>query len=66
MGLGRILLWLNIFAVPTLAVCAMAGIWVGVVAGVVNFLNALYLDMRVRPKLERLSRVVDRLLRSWG
>jgi hypothetical protein len=66
MALGRVLLWLNTFAVPTLVVCAVAGIWVGVVAGVVNFLNALYLDMRVRPKLERLSRVVDRLLKSWG
>ena len=66
MDLGRILLWLNTFVVPTLIVCAVAGLWVGIVAGAVSFVNAWYLDMRVRPKLERLSKVVDKFLRSWG
>jgi O-antigen ligase len=66
MGLGRILLWLNTFVVPTLVVCTIAGIWVGVVAGVVSFLNAWYLDRRVVPKLERLDKVIDKILKSWG
>ena len=66
MGLGRVLLWLNVFVVPTLVVCAVAGLWVGVVAGIVNFMNALYLDVRIRPKMERMIRVLDRFLRSWG
>ena len=66
MGLGRILLWLNVFVVPTLVVCAVAGLWVGVVAGIVNFMNALYLDVRIRPKMERMIRVLDRFLKSWG
>jgi hypothetical protein len=66
MGLGRILLWLNVFVVPTAVVCAVAGMYVGAVAGVVNFLNAWYLDVRVRPKLEKLGKVLDKLLRSWG
>ena len=66
MALGRILLWLNTFIIPTLVVCAVAGLWVGVVAGIVNFMNALYLDVRIRPKMERLIRVLDRFLKSWG
>jgi len=66
MALGRVLLWFNMFIVPTLVIYAIAGFWVGLVAGVVNFLNAWYFDSRIRPKLERLSRVVDKLLRSWG
>jgi hypothetical protein len=66
MALGRVLLWLNVFVVPTLVVCAVAGFWVGAVAGVVNFLNAWYFDVRVRPKLERLGKVLDRFLRSWS
>jgi capsular polysaccharide biosynthesis protein len=66
MGLGRVLLWLNVFVVPTAVVYSVAGMYVGVVAGVVNFLNAWYLDVRVRPKMERLSKVLDRFLRSWG
>jgi Na+/H+ antiporter NhaC len=66
MALGRVLLWLNMFVIPTLIVYALVGFWVGLVAGAVNFLNAWYFDSRIRPKLERLSRVVDKLLRSWG
>jgi hypothetical protein len=66
MALGRVLLWLNMFVVPTLVVYAVAGPYVGLVAGAVNLLNAWYFDARVRPKLERLSRVVDKFLRSWG
>jgi hypothetical protein len=66
MALGRVLLWLNVFVVPTAVVYAVAGPWVGVVAGVVNFLNAWYFDVRVRPRLERLSEVVDKFLKSWG
>ena len=66
MGLGRVLLWLNVFVVPTAVVYSVAGMYVGVVAGVVNFLNAWYLDVRVRPKMERLSKVLDKFLRSWG
>jgi capsular polysaccharide biosynthesis protein len=66
MALGRILLWLNTFIVPTLVVYAVAGFYVGLVAGVVNFLNAWYLDRRVRPRLEALSRMVDKVLKSWG
>ena len=66
MALGRVLIWLNVFIVPTLIVCAVAGVYVGLVAGAVNFVNAWYLDMRVRPKLERLSKVVDKFLRLWG
>ena len=66
MGLGRVLLWLNTFIIPTLIVCAVAGFWVGVVAGVVNFLNAWYLDARVRPRLERLSKVMDKFLKLWS
>jgi len=66
MALGRILMWLNVFVVPTLVVYAVAGVYVGMVAGVVNFLNAWYLDVRVRPRLERLSRVIDKFLKSWG
>jgi capsular polysaccharide biosynthesis protein len=66
MGVGRVLLWFNVFVVPTLVIYAVAGFWVGLVAGVVNFLNALYIDTKIRPKLERLSKVLDRFLRSWG
>jgi len=66
MALGRVLLWLNTFVVPTLVVYAVAGPYVGAVAGVVNFLNVWYLDVKIRPKLERLSKVVDKFLRSWG
>jgi len=66
MGLGRVLLWLNVFVVPTAVVYSVAGMYVGVVAGVVNFLNAWYLDVRVRPKMERLNKVLDRFLRSWS
>jgi len=66
MGLGRVLTWLNMFVVPTLVVYSIAGLWVGIAAGVVNFLNAWYFDRRVRPKLERLSKVLDKFLKSWG
>jgi len=66
MGLGRVLLWLNVFVVPTAVVYSVAGVYVGLVAGVVNFLNALYLDARVRPKMERLSKVMDKFLKSWS
>jgi hypothetical protein len=66
MGLGRVLLWLNVFVVPTLVVYSIGGVWVGVVAGVVNFLNAWYFDRRVRPRLEKMSKVIDKFLRSWG
>ena len=66
MGLGRVLLWLNVFVVPTAVVYSVAGMHVGVIAGVVNFLNAWYLDAKVRPRLERLSKVVDKFLKSWN
>jgi len=66
MALGRVLLWLNVFVVPTAVVFAVAGPYVGFVAGAVNLLNAWYFDRRVRPKLERLFKVVDKFLRSWG
>jgi len=65
MGLGRVLLWLNVFVVPTAVVYSVAGVYVGLVAGIVSFLNALYLDAEVRPRLERLGRVVDKFLKSW-
>ena len=63
MAVGRILLWLNVFVAPTLIVYAVAGLWVGLAVGAVNFFNALYLDVKVRPKLERLSKLLDKLLR---
>ena len=66
MGLGRVLLWLNVFVVPTLVVYSVGGVWVGVVVGVVNFLNAWYFDVKLRPKLEKISKVLDKFLRSWG
>jgi len=66
MGLGRILLWLNTFIIPTLLIYSIAGMYVGVAAAVVNFLNAWYFDVKVRPKLERLSKVLDKFLKSWG
>jgi len=66
MGLGRVLLWLNMFVVPTAVVYSVAGMYVGVAVGVVNFLNAWYIDVRVRPRLERLSKVLDRFLKSWS
>jgi hypothetical protein len=66
MALGRILLWLNVFVVPTAVVYAVAGPYVGAVAGVVNFMNALYIDRRVRPKLEKINKILDKFLRSWG
>ena len=65
MGLGRILIWLNVFVVPTLVIYSIGGIWVGVIVAVVNGINAWYLDMKVRPKLERLSRMLDKFLKSW-
>jgi len=65
MGLGRVLLWLNVFVVPTLVVYSVGGVWVGVVAGAVNLVNAWYIDRRIRPRLERLGRVLDKFLRSW-
>jgi len=55
-----------VFVVPTAVVYSVAGMYVGVAAGVVNFLNAWYFDTRVRPRLERLSKVLDRFLKSWG
>jgi hypothetical protein len=64
-GLGRALLWLNVFVIPTLVVCAVAGVYVGIVAGVVNFLNAWYADRKIRPALERLERVINKILKSW-
>jgi len=66
MGLGRVLLWLNMFVVPTAVIYSVAGMYVGVAVGVVNFLNAWYIDVRVRPRLERLSKVLDRFLKSWS
>jgi hypothetical protein len=66
MALGRVLLWLNVFVVPTLVVYAVAGPWVGLVAGIVNFMNAWYFDVKIRPKLERLGEVLDRFLKSWS
>jgi hypothetical protein len=66
MGLGRILLWLNTFIIPTLVIYSVAGLWVGIAAAVANFLNALYFDFKVRPKLEKLGKVVDKFLKSWG
>ena len=66
MAVGRVLLWLNVFVVPTLIVCAVAGPYVGFVAGAVNLLNAWYFDRRVRPRLERLFKVVDKVLKAWG
>ena len=66
MGLGRVLLWLNVFVVPTAVVYSVAGVYVGLVTGIVSFLNALYLDTEVRPRLERLSRAVDKFLKSWS
>jgi len=66
MGLGRVLLWLNVFVMPTLVVYSVGGVWVGVVVGVVNFLNAWYFDVKLRPKLEKISKVLDKFLRSWG
>ena len=66
MAVGRVLLWLNVFVVPTLIVCAVAGVYVGLVAGAVNFVNAWYFDRRVRPRLERLFKVVDKVLKAWG
>jgi hypothetical protein len=66
MGLGRVLLWLNAFVVPTAVVYSVAGLYVGLVAGVVNFLNAWYFDVKVRPRLERLGKVVDKFLKSWS
>ena len=66
MGIGRVLLWLNMFVIPTLIVYSVAGMYVGVAAGVVNFLNAWYFDFKVRPRLERLGKVVDKFLKSWG
>jgi hypothetical protein len=65
MTLGRILLWLNVLVVPTAVVWVVAGPYVGTVAGVVNFLNAWYFDRRVRPKLEKLAKVLDRFLKQW-
>ena len=65
MGLGRVLLWLNTFVVPTAVIYSVAGMYVGIVAGVVNFLNAWYIDVRVRPRLERLGKALDRFLKSW-
>jgi hypothetical protein len=65
MGIGRILLWLNMFVVPTLVVYAVAGPYVGAVAGVVNFLNAWYFDVKIRSRLERLFRAIDKFLRVW-
>jgi len=66
MGLGRVLLWLNVFVVPTAVIYVVAGPYVGVAVGVVNFLNAWYFDVKVRPKLEKISRVLDKFLKSWG
>jgi hypothetical protein len=43
----------------------MAGLYVGVAVGVVSFLNAWYFDRKVRPKLEKISRLLDKFLRSW-
>jgi capsular polysaccharide biosynthesis protein len=54
------------FVVPTAVVYAVAGLYVGLVAGVVNFLNAWYFDTKVRPRLERLSKAVDKVLKAWG
>jgi len=65
MGLGRVLLWLNVFVVPTAVIYVVAGPYVGVVVGVVNFLNAWYIDAKLRPKLEKISRLLDKFLRSW-
>jgi len=66
MGLGRVLIWLNVFVVPTAVIYVVAGPYVGIAVGAVNFLNAWYFDTRVRPKLEKISRVLDKFLKSWG
>ena len=64
-GLGRLLLWLNTFVVPMTVTYVMAGMHAALIVGVVGLLNAWYLDRRVRPKIERLSKVLERILRSW-
>jgi capsular polysaccharide biosynthesis protein len=66
MALGRILIWLNVFVVPTAVIYAVAGFYVGIAVGVINFLNAWYFDVKVRPKLEKISRLLDKFLKSWG
>jgi hypothetical protein len=40
------------------------GVYAGAIVGAVSLLNAWYLDTRVRPKVERLGRVLEKLLRS--
>jgi len=64
-GLGRLLLWLNTLVVPAVITCTVAGMHAALIVGVVGLLNAWYLDRRVRPKIERLNKMLERILRSW-
>jgi len=62
--IGRILLWVNGFVVPTAVSVYTLG-WVGAVIGVVSLLNTIYIDFVVRPKIERVIKTAAKFLRAW-
>ena len=62
--IGRVLLWVNGFVVPT-AVAVYTLDWVGAVIGVVSLLNTIYIDFVVRPKIEKVIKTAAKFLRAW-
>jgi len=62
--IGRVLLWVNGFVVPTVTAVYTLG-WVGAVIGVVSLLNTIYIDLIVRPKIEKVIKAAVRFLRAW-
>ena len=62
--IGRVLLWVNGFVVPTVTAVYTLD-WVGLIVGVVSLLNTAYIDFVVRPKIERVIKTAAKFLRAW-
>jgi len=58
--IGRVILWLNMVVVPT-AFAYMFNVYVAVLVFSVSVVNALYFDLRVRPRIQKIVRFIERL-----
>ena len=58
--IGRVILWLNMVVVPT-AFAYMFNVYVAMLVFSVSVVNALYFDLRVRPRMEKVIRFIERL-----
>jgi len=60
---GRVILWLNSFAVPSAVSIYMLGC-VGAFASAVFLINTLWFDFKVRPRVEAVFKKVEKLLNA--